>query len=177
MKFLKFVRKKKKITNSNKIFNFILISIIRIKNLIKPLFVVFVFIIFCFLFKNKTNDKYLQHSKYNELNIKENIKHISSINKTKSKDYDNSTVNRGFLKINTIHKGKFTHYDYISNIILYKDIYKDITYTPITEKNAIKEEKLISKEEYCKLCEEYIKEIRNLKLVLLFLIIFEEIFL
>ena len=38
--------------------------------------------------------------------------------------------------------------------MVYKDIYDDIKYTPITEKNAIKEEKEISKEDYTKLCEE-----------------------
>ena len=49
----------------------------------------------------------------------------------------NSTLNKGFLKIDTTHKGKFTYYDYASNIKKYKDLYKEISYTPITNKNFI----------------------------------------
>jgi glycosyltransferase involved in cell wall biosynthesis len=66
----------------------------------------------------------------------------------------NSTLNKGFLKINTNHKGKFTHYDYASNIKIYKDLYKDISYTPITNSNFILQSEQISKEEFSKLCEE-----------------------
>ena len=65
----------------------------------------------------------------------------------------NSTLNKGFLEIKTIHKGKFTHYDYESNIKIYKDLYKDKSLIPITEKNSILSQSLISKEEYCKICE------------------------
>ena len=35
---------------------------------------------------------------------------------------NNSTLNKGFLDINTTHKGKFTYYDYASNIKVYKDL-------------------------------------------------------
>jgi len=147
----KFQLKKK--SNSKKIFELILKKLIQFENKFKLLFVIFIFIFF-FLFNNKTNNSHFFHDKNTEKNIEANIKYLSSINKTKAKDYSNSTVNRGFLKINTNHKGKFKHYDYISNIVIYKDIYDDITYTPITEKNAIKKEKEISKEDYTKLCEE-----------------------
>jgi glycosyltransferase involved in cell wall biosynthesis len=66
----------------------------------------------------------------------------------------NSTLNKGFLKINTTHKGKFENYDYASNIKIFKDLYKDISYTPITNKNFILQSEQISKEEFSKLCEE-----------------------
>jgi hypothetical protein len=36
--------------------------------------------------------------------------------KKKVKYITNSTLNKGFLEINTIHKGKFSYYDYNSNI-------------------------------------------------------------
>lgn len=65
-----------------------------------------------------------------------------------------STINKGFLEINTTHKGKFTNYDYTSNIKIYKDLYKDISYTPITNSNFILQSNQISKEEFSKLCEE-----------------------
>jgi hypothetical protein len=99
---------------------------------------------------------------------------ISLSNGIKNNFYNtNSTLNKGFLKINTTHKGKFTHYDYASNIKIYKDLYKDISYTPITNSNFILQSKQISKEIFSKLCEEgilldkkNIKEIITLKLVL-----------
>ena len=68
--------------------------------------------------------------------------------------YINSTLNKGFLEINTIHKGKFTHYDYASNIKIYKDLYKDISYTPINNSNFILHSHQISTKEFSKLCEE-----------------------
>ena len=52
-----------------------------------------------------------------------------------------------------IHKGKFTSYDYISNIRVYKDLYRDKPLIPITENNYILSQELISKEEYIKICE------------------------
>ena len=63
-------------------------------------------------------------------------------------------LNKGFLEINTTHKGKFTYYDYTTNIKVYKDLFKDVTYIPITEKNYILPQKLISNEEYYKICED-----------------------
>ena len=64
----------------------------------------------------------------------------------------NSTLNKGFLEINTTHKGKFTYYDYASNIKIYKDLYKDISYIPITNSNFILQSNQISKEKFSKLC-------------------------
>jgi len=67
---------------------------------------------------------------------------------------NNSTLNKGFLDINTTHKGKFTYYDYASNIKVYKDLYKNISYTPITNSNYILQTNQISEKEFSKLCEE-----------------------
>jgi glycosyltransferase involved in cell wall biosynthesis len=67
---------------------------------------------------------------------------------------DNFTLNKGFLKINTTHKGKFENYDYVSNIKIYKDLYKNISYTPINNSNYILQSNQLSKEEFSKLCEE-----------------------
>ena len=78
--------------------------------------------------------------------IKKKAKYIT-------KNY-NSTLNKGFLEINTTHKGKFTHYDYASNIKIYKDLYKDISYTPINNSNFILHSNQISTKEFSKLCEE-----------------------
>ena len=66
----------------------------------------------------------------------------------------NSKLNKGFLEINTTHKGKFTNYDYTSNIRIYKDLYENISYTPINNSNFILQSNQISKEEFAKLCEE-----------------------
>ena len=66
----------------------------------------------------------------------------------------NSTLNKGFLEINTTHKGKFTYYDYASNIKIYKDLYKNISYIPINNSNFILQSNQISKEEFSKLFEE-----------------------
>ena len=74
-------------------------------------------------------------------------------NLKKVKYCNNSTLDKGFLEINTIYKGKFTYYDYTSNIKIYKDLYKNISYTPITNSNFILQSNQISKEEYSKLCE------------------------
>ena len=64
-------------------------------------------------------------------------------NNTKVIYSTNSTLNKGFLEVNTIHKGKCTHYDYASNIKVYKDLFKDITYISITEKTNIFKDKNI----------------------------------
>ena len=77
-----------------------------------------------------------------------------NLKKKKVKYSTNSTLNKGFLEINTTHKGKFTYYDYSSNINIYKDLYKDISYTPITNNNSILHSNQISKEDFSKLCEE-----------------------
>ena len=61
--------------------------------------------------------------------------------------------NKGFLNINVIHKSKFTFYNYADNIIVYKDLYENITYMPINENNTIRESFQISKENYFSLCE------------------------
>ena len=66
----------------------------------------------------------------------------------------NSILNKGFLDINTTHKGKFTYYDYASNIKIYKDLYKDISYIPITNSNYILQSNQISNNNFSKLCEE-----------------------
>jgi len=88
-------------------------------------------------------------------NNKNEFTYLKKINKNKKMEYiTNSTLNKGFLKINTIHKGKFTYYDYASNIKIYKDLYKDISYTPITNSISILQSNQISKEEFSKLCEE-----------------------
>jgi len=71
----------------------------------------------------------------------------------KVKYCNNSALNKGFLEINTTHKGKYTYYDYTSNIKVYKDLYKNISYTPITNSNFILQSNQISKEEFSKLCE------------------------
>jgi len=65
----------------------------------------------------------------------------------------NSILNKGFLEINTTHKGKFTYYDYTSNIKIYKDLYKDISYIPITNSNFVLQSNQISKKKFSKLCE------------------------
>ena len=65
----------------------------------------------------------------------------------------NSKLNKGFLEINTTHKGKFIYYDFVSNIKVYKDLYKDISYTPINNSNYILQSNQISKEEFSELCE------------------------
>ena len=63
--------------------------------------------------------------------------------------------NKGFLNITTIHRSTFTYYNYMDNILVYKDIYNNITYMSINESNAIKETFQISKEKYLELCENH----------------------
>ena len=64
--------------------------------------------------------------------------------------------NKGFLKINTTHKSIFTSYNYTDNIIVYKDLYNDIVYTPINERNTIIESTPISRDKYFELCDKKI---------------------
>jgi len=61
--------------------------------------------------------------------------------------------NKGFLKIKTKHKSKYTEYNYKDNIIVYKDIYNDISYIPITDSNYIKKSELVSNDTYFELCD------------------------
>ena len=112
-------------------------------------------------------------SKGNNNNKNYNKKRFTNLKKKKLKYSINSTLNKGFLEINTTHKGKFTYYDYASNIKIYKDLYKDISYTPITSSNFILKSNQISNEKFSKLCEEGVlldkqntKEIKILKSVL-----------
>jgi hypothetical protein len=73
-----------------------------------------------------------------------------------SKDNTNISIkikNKGFLNIKTIHKSKFTYYNYTDNILVYKDLYSNISYIPINKMNSIKETFQISEKNYFKLCE------------------------
>ena len=63
------------------------------------------------------------------------------------------TKNKGFLNITTVHKSKFTYYNYTDNIIVYKDLCNKISYVPIIKNNTIKESIQISKEYYFQLSE------------------------
>ena len=105
-----------------------------LQTLLQPIYIIIIFILIIII-------SLLYHNK-----IKKNI---NKINKEKE-----SKANKGFLKINTLHKLKYTHYNYSSNIIIYKDLYDNITYVPITDTNTILESKQLSKEEFSKICEE-----------------------
>ena len=71
------------------------------------------------------------------------------MNKSKDK-YKN---NKGFLKINTTHKSKYKTYNYSDNIIVYKDLFDNISYAPITESNSIIKSIQIVNDSYFDLCE------------------------
>jgi cellulose synthase/poly-beta-1,6-N-acetylglucosamine synthase-like glycosyltransferase len=76
--------------------------------------------------------------------------------------------NKGFLNISTIHKSKYSYYNYTDNILIYKDLYNNISYIPINQTNAIKASTKISKEIYFQFCENKIlldntKYKRNIK--------------
>ena len=100
--------------------------------------------------RNKILNKMRKHN-YNSESFTNNF-HIPE-NKSKEIYSTNATLNKGFLEINTKHKGKFEYYDYVSNIEVYKDLYKDISYTPITDNNYLIKSEQIEKEEFSKLCE------------------------
>ena len=89
----------------------------------------------------------------NDNNKNNNKNGFTNLKRKKVKYSTNSTLNKGFLEINTTHKGKFTYYDYSSNIKVYKDLYKDVSYIPITNNNCILKSNQISKEEFSELCE------------------------
>ena len=81
---------------------------------------------------------------------------------------ENQPDKKGYFKINTIHKSNYSYYNYSENIIVYKDLYKNISYTPITEFNSIIKSNQILNETYFKLCEKNVvldgtKYKRNLK--------------
>ena len=98
---------------------------------------------------NNNINNIINNNDYNQIefqNYKKELKEIFNVT--------NLTFNKGFLEINTTHKVKFSHYDYASNIIVYKDLYKNVTYIPITDSNYILHSNEISKEEFSKLCEE-----------------------
>ena len=101
------------------------ISFINEKFLVK-IILIFVFLILCFLQIN---------------NPKAHLNSFSLNN------------NKGFLNITTIHKSKYSFYNYTDNILVYKDLYENITYKPINENNTIRESFQISKENYFALCE------------------------
>ncbi len=87
-----------------------------------------IFYIFCVFCTFKDKDKYF---------------------KKNASDFIN---NKGYLKVNTTHKSKFDHYNYTENIIVYKDLFKNISYVPISEKNSIVYSNKVSNEEYFNLC-------------------------
>ena len=133
--------------NRDKVNNYLdsIINTLLYLNIKKLIFIIFLIIIlssFINIISNKDNNINIISNKDN--NYKPKTKAIYSTN---------STLNKGFLEIKTIHKGKFTYYDYISNIKVYKDLYEDKSSIQITEKNYILSQELISKEEYCKICE------------------------
>ena len=68
-------------------------------------------------------------------------------------DIKSKKNNKGFLKINTIHKSKYENYNYKENIIVYKDLDNSISYTPITESNFIKKSSQITNDTYFSLCD------------------------
>ena len=91
--------------------------------------IIFIFIfMFSYLYIFVDNDKYFQKIPSNFINDK------------------------GYLKLNPKHKSKFTHYNYSENIIIYKDLYKNISYMPITKDNSIVFSKRVPKENYYELC-------------------------
>ena len=111
--------------NYNKLFYFKNFSIRK-----KKFFIIFIIIIYLHINKmilsNDNNNNYYKIRGFTNLKQKKIVKKST-----------NSTLNKGFLEINTTHKGKFAYYDYNSNIKIYKDLYKDISYTPITNSNFI----------------------------------------
>jgi glycosyltransferase involved in cell wall biosynthesis len=129
-------KKKRKCKEIKSYYNIICNNIMR-----KKIF----FIIFLIIFKVRlSKDK--NNNYYNFIEF--------TNSKKKNVKYSNSILNKGFLDINTTHKGKFTYYDYASNIKIYKDLYKDISYIPITNSNYILQSNQISNNNFSKLCEE-----------------------
>ena len=152
VKFKRIKIEEEKRTYSNYKYELIIKKNFFCKTSIKIIFFIFsnifiIFIIFIiFMFTNiHINDK-IDNNKIELENYKKELKEIFNIT--------NITFNKGFLDINTTHKVKFSHYNYTSNIIVYKDLYKNVTYAPITDSNYILKSNQISKEEFSKICEE-----------------------
>ena len=122
-------------------------------NLIKYIFFIIIFVIIIYIVYIKVGSSKLSNDNNKNYNNKNELTDFSKITKNMENN-TNSKLNKGFLKINTIHKGKFTYYNYTSNIKIYKDLYKDISYTTITNSNSILQSNQISKEEFSKICEE-----------------------
>ena len=80
--------------------------------------------------------------------IKINSKSYNNHYKFKKIDEIPSKIN-----INIIHKSKYTKYNYEKNIIVKKDLFKNISYIPINESNFIIKTKKIFNETYFELCE------------------------
>ena len=118
---------------------------------IKLIFIIFS-IIFLYIKFNRNINNNINYNLYKDIigfeDYKKELKEIFNVTIT------NSSFNDGFLEINTTHKGNYTYYDYTSNIIIYKDLYNNILYTPITENNYILYSNQISKEDFSKICEE-----------------------
>ena len=128
--------------NYNKLFYYKNFSLIK-----RIFFIIFLIIIYL---------NYIKLRFYNDNNINHyNMEGFANLEKKKKMKYStNSTLNKGFLEINTTHKGNFVYYDYTSNIEIYKDLYKNISYTPITKSNFILQSNQISKELFSQICEE-----------------------
>ena len=150
--------------NRDKVNNYLdsIINTLLYLNIKKLIFIIFLIIIlssFINIISNKDNNINIISNKDN--NYKPKTKAIYSTN---------STLNKGFLEIKTIHKGKFTYYDYISNIKVYKDLYEDKSSIQITEKNYILSQELYQKKNIVKYAKKELywiktntKEIRTLK--------------
>ena len=80
--------------------------------------------------------------------IKMNSKSYNNHYKFKKIDEIPSKIN-----INITHKSKSTKYNYEKNIIVKKDLFKNISYIPINESNFIIKTKKIFNETYFELCE------------------------
>ena len=96
---------------------------------------------------NQKKEKEKEENKENKEELEQNTPKENYIN------INNNTNNKGFLNIKTYHKGKYTNYNYTDNIKVYKDLYSDISYTPITESNFIIQSVQYSNEDYFKICD------------------------
>ena len=63
------------------------------------------------------------------------------------------SINEVSFQINTTHKSKYNKYNYEENIIVKKDLFNDISYTPISKSNSIINSPQISNETYFELCQ------------------------
>ena len=63
------------------------------------------------------------------------------------------SINEVSFQINTTHKSKYNKYNYEENIIVKKDLFNDISYTPISKSNSIIKSPEISNETYFELCQ------------------------